>query len=1371
MGSIYFGRKWVKKISDMKKSVFILSLLITSLAFAQGNSVVISRLLKLGDEYFENDQYMNAVRYYKEALNESPTNLKAQYQLAQCYRLVQDYESAEYYYEAIGSNQDIRYPLAGFYHALMQKLKGRYDQALQKFIEFRKFLVANELHESEEYRYYYKQAKIETDGCQLALNQITLVHPDHQFATLQKPLNSEFNDYAAFSVGTDDILCLTSARGSGKGSLADNQFGEAFADLYRFQESGGSWVAYDQGDRFEKAVNTKYGNGSGSFNKERTKFYYTNCDESLGDVCHIYVSKLQGGRWTEPEALNFNVNEYKFNSKHPNLTPGGDTLFYVSDREGGLGQFDVYMSINAGDENWGPPIHLGDQINTPFNEVSPFYDPVEHVLFFASNGHRGFGGFDIYIARGSKFKSAEIYNAGIPFNSNRDDIFFFIGDKKGYLSSNRDGGVGKFDIYGFSIRSKGDIVSEFSREGTIAGRNSLFTDDYNFDSSEADIINQIISRMLSSSVSEVDLILTERQLTLYNSLSKDDKERIDKIVQARIRKMTSNMIRSIRTEDDYYYQQLSTDKRRKVDNIVSAYLEQQGMGNSVTLSDDMSGFYGSVGSGEREKIDVLISDRLKSASTFIPATPTYNSFKPVEQKSLDGIAIKYLKEKRNLESIALDMSEKVFMRDNKESIEDVNTAIRERLIGLSNEEKYRLVKEDRDFYETLNSNEKEKLKSIATTFMVSDLSNFDQNVSNSDLDVFDNKNKRQQDQLDKLLLKQISNLASSSIYLTETTFSQSELQSALGNTSEETINKLLQLKPGLSEFQKDAVKRFVKTAYDSYLSEAQPIFVTSKPLVVSSSGSSVPGADPSARLTDGDINEYESLSEQKKRVIDNVIALDYLVSEYQDRTVRLSDQHKLTEINRQEKVNIAALAKKVSGQEIKTSEQSYLREAFTFYNNLSQDRKAFINRVVLDKGLPQRNGKYILPASDAQARKSLSSSEQRLLEKVKKFRFNNDRVLTENIALDAKDIDEAPVDIMTLATKDDNTASSTKKLLTEGDISTVEGTDEISIELPINKIEGFDEITIMGRLVGASSGTPLSSYPITLVEFDNTKTVIEGYTNAVGEFTFVVSPAKYDLTFKKANGSESVILKDFNVEGKREKTSGIFNNATRAFFDVSSSNLRPEVKILLDEVVAAYGRSGNKIEIESHTDNTGAAEFNLNLSKSRGYAARDYLIKSGIEQSKISVIWHGSEKPIADNSNPYGRQLNRRIDVRLIGVRKESFGSFYLIRPGATISKLSASMQVTEGEIRRVNGLNSGDVSAYQPIRLAQENVTVDYALVVPADIKSGSDFVYTVQRGDDLESIAEKFNVPEELLMEQNNLESTSVDAGMRLIIYPKND
>ncbi|MEP5105822.1 MAG: tetratricopeptide repeat protein, partial [Ekhidna sp.] len=281
----------------MRKLTFLLVIIISVCAIAQDNKVQSSRSVKLGDEYFRDKTYIGAIKLYKQALTLNPDNSKAKYQLAECYRNIQDYESAEYYYESI-TDQGVRFPLVTFYHAQMQKLKGRYDQALQNFKEFRSFLEDNELHESDKYRTYYKQAKIEIDGCQLALNQITLVHPDHQFEALAAPLNSEFNDYAAFSLGSDDVLMLTSARSEGKGSLVDNQFGETFVDVFRFERKNGNWEEYDEGDKFEKTINTKYGDGSGSFNKERTKFYYTNCDEDLGGICHIYVSKLVGGKWS-----------------------------------------------------------------------------------------------------------------------------------------------------------------------------------------------------------------------------------------------------------------------------------------------------------------------------------------------------------------------------------------------------------------------------------------------------------------------------------------------------------------------------------------------------------------------------------------------------------------------------------------------------------------------------------------------------------------------------------------------------------------------------------------------------------------------------------------------------------------------------------------------------------------------------------------------------------------------------------------------------------------------------------------------------------------------------------------------------------------
>ncbi len=1358
----------------MHRIVVLLFLtLLSSQLIAQKNAARASGFVKEANGYFREGQYLEAVPRYKAALDLDEKNTLAQFKLGECYRMMQDYQSAQYYYELAGQDPDPRFPEAPYYFALMQKYSGQYDAALKNFQKFGKFLQENGLNNNKNLQVLYKQSKVEIDGCQLALNQISMVHPDREFGILEIPINSEYSDYAAFTIYDDNLVTLSSARARGKESLIEPQYGESFADIYRFKKSeSGGWQEFETNDKFERAINSKGGDGSGTFNRERTKFYYTYCGDDLDGVCEIYLSKLSGGRWSDPISLNHNINEYGSSSKHPSLTAGGDTLFFTSDRDGSVGGMDIWMSLDAGYDTWGPAIHLGNEINTPFDERSPMYDTKSKALFFSSNGHRGFGGYDIYLARGAKFETAEIYNAGIPFNSYRDDMFFFLGDNKGYLSSNRDviEAIGKFDIYEFKIDSRKDIIDDVSGEGTIAGRNSLFTDDYNFDNSETEIINQIISRRLSSSVSDVDLILTTRQLAVYNSLTDDDLERIDRIVNARIKKMTANMMRSIRTEDDYYYKQLSVDKRRKVDNIVSSYLEQQGLGNSVSLSKDVFQFYNDVETEEREKIDYLVSERVRNANDFKPAAPTYNSYSNQEKLSLDAIAMELIKQKKNVLDLRLGMKEKVFLRDqlNLSNDEDLYQALRERLITLSNEDGNAISKTERDYYDGLSDTEKTYLESLATTYMVSDANTLGENINEEDLEVFKGKNISDQNKLNKLLLKLMTNLANSSTYLAETTFTEDELQSAISEDANETVNNLLQIKPDLTDEQKRALERFVNTTYDSYLVEPEGVFFESPSSIVASAGLNT-GGDPTARLSDSDLNQYNSLPLEKQRLIDNLIGLDYLEDNFYNRAKKLRDEAELKRVPKAERVHIAILSKKAAGQEIKEFEKSFLSAAFAHYNNLSESRKAFFNRVVLDDAFDSRNGKYVLSEKDAKLRSQLSDDEKSLIERIRKFRFNNERILTENLSVEAKDINEFPVDIISLAAEveDDNKA---EQIIGTQDILATEELGEVKISLPIDKIEGYSEITITGQLVGEYSGKPLSSYPITLVAFDDEATVVEGYTDADGFFDFTISPRKYDIRFKKASGNDDGVgLAAFNVEGKRRKDRETMVSATRAFFDVNSFLLRPEVKILLDEIIVAYRSIGKKIEIESHTDNTGSLEYNLKLSKDRGYAALDYLTANGIDKSNISVIWHGQGKPIADNDNPFGRQLNRRLDIRLIGKEERNFGSFYLIRPGTTMGSLSQSFGLDPYILRTINGITD-DLSAYQPIRIKAGRPVIDYNLVVPADVNPQADFTYTVLKDDTLGEVARKFNVPEELLMEQNNMTSTVLTPGTELIIYPKN-
>ena len=731
----------------------------------EGASQRTQDIISEADQLFEAKRYIEAIDLYKAALNNNSRNVKAKYYMAECYRLSMDYKSAQFYYGDIAKTGNTMYPLAGFYFAVAQKLRGKYSDAITSFKLFRDLLRKEGFPDNKEYNSFYRQAKIEIDGCQLALNQITMEPTDFDLRAIASPLNSPYNDYAGVVINNDNIICITSARKS-RGSITNTTFGESYADLYRFIRSDkNKWGNYDPKDRFSQVVNTKQGEGSGAFNKEKDKFYYTNCSRELKGTCHIYIIKLENKRWTEPQPLNANINAPGSSSRHPTLSPTGDTLFFASNREGTLGKFDLWMSINAGNDNWSPPVNLGSQINTPFNEISPFFSATENAFFFSSDGHRGFGGYDIYIARGSNLANAEIHNPGIPFNSNRDDIFLSLGSKKGTLSSNRDGGIGKLDIYEFDIRSKAGVSGEIVSTETVAGRNSLLTDDYNFRNENTDIINQIISRRISSSFSEVNTMLSTEQLKVYNELSEDDKERIDKIVNARIRRMSRSSLRSIRAEDEYYYQQLNANKRRQVDNIVTSYLEEQGLGSSISLSPESNEFYNSENPTDRERLDILISERLRTSGKYRPKSINYESLSKNDQLNVDGITLKYLNQKKSIEDMRLSVSERVFIRDIAgEKGSSVNVAVKEKLLELSREEQFQLLTSDSEFYEDLTPAQRQSLKNIAGVYLTANFNTFDQVVDQSDIDLFSKMGSAADQKVNKLILKLISNFASADAY-------------------------------------------------------------------------------------------------------------------------------------------------------------------------------------------------------------------------------------------------------------------------------------------------------------------------------------------------------------------------------------------------------------------------------------------------------------------------------------------------------------------------------------------------------------------------------------------------------------------------------
>ncbi|MEQ9403313.1 MAG: LysM peptidoglycan-binding domain-containing protein [Cyclobacteriaceae bacterium] len=1358
----------------MKKIILLISLFCAFAAFAQRTESYVA----YADEFFDAALYVKAIPGYKAALEKNPNYVKAKYRLAECYRFTLNYDDAQFYYGDIAKNSDSRYPLAGYYYALMQKLKGQYSNALTTFKIFQRFLRDQGLNDDEKYRSFYQQAKVEIDGCQLALNQISMKQPDHSFAAIAGDLNSEYNDYAAFPASSDDLLYITTGRKGGKGGLQNDTFGETFEDIMRFRrDAAGEWVEYDLKDKFESTINTKWGEGSGTLNAEKTKFYYTNCNDDLGSVCQIFVSYLQEGKWSEPVALNSSINQRGYTSRQPYITQGGDSLFFVSDREGTLGGFDIWMSITAGGDNWSPPVNLGKQINTPFNESSPFYSSKEKVLFFASEGHRGFGGYDIYIAKGKSLDAAEIYNAGMPFNSSRDDVFFYLGKEKGFVSSNREGGPGKLDIFEFNIQGKEEIISEVSTAETIAGRNSLFTDDYNFDNTETDIINQIISRRISSSFSQVDVYLSTEQLAVYNSLSQDDKDRIDRIVNGRIRKMTSTSLRSIRSEDEYYYQQLDADKRKKVDNVVTTYLEEQGLGLSISLSSESSDFYNSENPNDREKLDILISERLRTSSKYQPKSINYEKLSAKDKTSVDGIALKYLSQKKSITGIKLTVAERVFMRDVAgEKAVTVNAAIKEKLLELSREEKYKLLTEDNQFYEELTPVQRKSLKDIATAFLIADLNSFDQQADQAEITAFNRMGSTNSQKVDKLILKLISNLASSDAYRAETFFETGELLAANSGSADETLERLFSLDRGMTENDKEAIERFVRSTYKAYLEEA-PVFI--KPVSADGDGfvvqERVPFYSSSAAtkslvesieseipfvLPDETLSAYNALPANKRALIDRLIGLAYIRKSYEEGgDLESKDPAEYRGLTTKEKTHVEVLAKNFRGEALKPNEKMLLNEAFTFYSNLAQNRKATINRLVLSKAFVKRNSRYVLDFVDVAPSQRLTPEERKIRGDIQRFRFQNERVITENQSVEANDYEEPPVDTIELG----------RPVVKE--TTTTPEPNQVFIELPAYSYSSFDQMTMKGTLLNRV-GNPVPGKAVTLLKQDDSETSITGYTDNEGKFEFKVNAFAYKMVTEVRNQSATFSVSNFDVKGVDKAT--LFEISSVAYFDTNSEDLRSEAKKLLDEVIAEYQRNPVRIEVESHTDDIGNAEYNRQLSRRRGNTAFEYLVAAGVKKSDLSVVWHGFEKPIASNDNPYGRQLNRRMDIRMLGTNKFSFnsGQYFLVKPKATLASIARSLGVSVSSIVETNGLSSQEVNAYQPIRIkSNKKLNPDSGLLVSPDSPEANSSeddasVYVVKAGDTLESIARKFRVPEELLMELNSLRSPRVTVGMELKI-----
>ena len=190
--------------------------------------------------------------------------------------------------------------------------------------------------------------------------------------------------------------------------------------------------------------------GAAFISADGSKLYLTGCGWSRNSSCDLYVSRWNDGQWSTPDALPDHINTQNWESQ-PCVSSDGRELFFVSRRSGNA---DIYRSVRHADGTWGEPQNLGEPINTKGTEMAPFLHPDGRTLYFSSDKHVGMGGFDLFMSRrNDEGQWQQPINLGFPINTSGDEINFFVAadGKTAFISSQREGGQGGYDIYSFEL--------------------------------------------------------------------------------------------------------------------------------------------------------------------------------------------------------------------------------------------------------------------------------------------------------------------------------------------------------------------------------------------------------------------------------------------------------------------------------------------------------------------------------------------------------------------------------------------------------------------------------------------------------------------------------------------------------------------------------------------------------------------------------------------------------------------------------------------------------------------------------------------------------------------------------------------------------
>ncbi|OYT11414.1 MAG: hypothetical protein B6I18_04220 [Bacteroidetes bacterium 4572_112] len=408
------------------KALFLLIISISSISYGQNSK----ERETTADKYVIEQNYSQATDIYSKLLKNDSLNYALRIKYGKILILEHKYSKAFDEFNNIINTKDDFPKEAFYYYAQTAEILEKYNEAINGYSKYIKYGKQAELRRIAEQQIKQMQFALSNKADSI---DIRIIH-------LPPPINTEYSEFNAVQTSSNKLIF--SRYHAQFADSIENVFSQNYlSDIYVTKQSVSGWSKpriYS-----EKLSSNKYFSANVSFTPNKREVYFTRCYDNGGQIgrCMIYNSALKNGKWSRPRKVE-TINKVDYTYSHPYIAifENYKILYFSSDMPNGFGGKDIWYCMirnNKIEE----PLNAGSIVNTDGDEITPYYDTETQTLFFSSNKHEGYGGFDIFKVTGALSSFKGLNNMGAGINSPSNDLYYIKGidDGTAFLSSNRKG--------------------------------------------------------------------------------------------------------------------------------------------------------------------------------------------------------------------------------------------------------------------------------------------------------------------------------------------------------------------------------------------------------------------------------------------------------------------------------------------------------------------------------------------------------------------------------------------------------------------------------------------------------------------------------------------------------------------------------------------------------------------------------------------------------------------------------------------------------------------------------------------------------------------------------------------------------------------